>query len=64
VYLAETDSRRTIDEHVPIFEAIERGDCGAAREAMAAHMASAARRLEATIPAGDPDVTVAPGVTI
>jgi len=64
VYLAETDSRRTIDEHVPIFEAIERGDPEAAREAMAAHMASAARRLEATIPAGDPDVTVAAGAAV
>jgi GntR family transcriptional regulator, transcriptional repressor for pyruvate dehydrogenase complex len=37
------------DEHVPIFEAIERGDAAAAQAAMAAHMASAAERLLQTL---------------
>jgi GntR family transcriptional repressor for pyruvate dehydrogenase complex len=58
VYRAETDSRRTVSEHVPIFEAIKRGDPEAARTAMAAHMASAAARLEATIPEGEASSTV------
>ncbi|MGW0845485.1 FadR/GntR family transcriptional regulator [Streptomyces sp. NPDC002787] len=32
-------------DHVPIFEAVETGDAGAARAAMAAHMEGASRRL-------------------
>jgi GntR family transcriptional repressor for pyruvate dehydrogenase complex len=36
-------------DHVPIFEAIERGDSAAATAAMAAHMAGASARLKATI---------------
>ena len=37
------------EEHVPIFEAIERGDRAAATAAMAAHMEGASTRLKATI---------------
>ena len=37
------------EEHVPIFEAIERGDRAAATEAMAVHMEGASARLRATI---------------
>jgi GntR family transcriptional regulator, transcriptional repressor for pyruvate dehydrogenase complex len=37
------------EEHVPIFEAIERGDRAAATAAMAAHMDGASARLKATI---------------
>jgi len=37
------------EEHVPIFEAIERGDRAAAIAAMAAHMEGASARLKATI---------------
>jgi GntR family transcriptional repressor for pyruvate dehydrogenase complex len=58
VYRAETSPLRTISEHVPVLEAIERSDPEAARTAMAAHMESAAARLEATLPVGEPDVTV------
>jgi GntR family transcriptional repressor for pyruvate dehydrogenase complex len=36
-------------EHLPIFEAIERGDRAAATAAMAAHMEGASARLKATI---------------
>jgi GntR family transcriptional repressor for pyruvate dehydrogenase complex len=36
-------------EHLPIFEAIERGDREAAIAAMAAHMEGASARLKATI---------------
>ena len=36
-------------DHVPIFEAIERGDRAAAAAAMAAHMETASARLKATI---------------
>jgi GntR family transcriptional repressor for pyruvate dehydrogenase complex len=48
-------------DHLPIFEAIERGDRAAAIAAMAAHMESASARLKATIeqsawskPSGEP----------
>lgn len=37
------------EEHVPIVEAIERGDVAGAQAAMAAHMSSAAARLRATL---------------
>ena len=37
------------EDHVPIFEAIERGDSAAATAAMAAHMEGASARLKATI---------------
>lgn len=33
-------------DHVPIFEAVEKGDAQAARAAMAAHMEGASRRLK------------------
>jgi GntR family transcriptional repressor for pyruvate dehydrogenase complex len=36
-------------EHLPIFEAIERGDREAATAAMAVHMEGASARLKATI---------------
>ena len=36
-------------DHVPIFEAVERGDAAAAEAAMDAHMASAAERLRAAL---------------
>jgi GntR family transcriptional repressor for pyruvate dehydrogenase complex len=42
-------------EHVPVFEAVARGDADAARQAMAEHMSSAANRLRANLPvSGDP----------
>ena len=61
IYRAEVTPQRTISEHVPILDGIELGDAEAARAAMAVHMESAARRLEATLPAGNPDVTVSAG---
>ncbi|MDT0318641.1 FadR/GntR family transcriptional regulator [Streptomyces millisiae] len=49
-----TRSRRVAyDDHVPIFEAIERADEAAARQAMADHMAGATERLRAALAAGD-----------
>ncbi|MCB5906529.1 FadR/GntR family transcriptional regulator [Streptomyces pinistramenti] len=45
-----TRSRRVAyEDHVPVFEAIERGDADAAREAMARHMEGASRRLLAAL---------------
>jgi GntR family transcriptional repressor for pyruvate dehydrogenase complex len=42
-------------EHVPVFEAVARGDADAARQAMAEHMHSAATRLRRNLPAsGEP----------
>jgi GntR family transcriptional regulator, transcriptional repressor for pyruvate dehydrogenase complex len=46
-------------EHVPVFEAVERGDAAAAREAMATHMSSAAARLLANLRASSADGGVA-----
>jgi len=37
------------EEHVPIVDAVERGDVAGAQAAMAAHMSSAAERLRATL---------------
>jgi DNA-binding GntR family transcriptional regulator len=45
----EPDAHRTASEHVAVFEAIERGDGAAAREAMAADMAQSARELLARL---------------
>jgi GntR family transcriptional repressor for pyruvate dehydrogenase complex len=51
-------------EHIPILEAVERGDPAAAQAAMEAHMSAAAGRLElalaATLRTG-PDAEEAPG---
>ncbi|MEV7870809.1 FadR/GntR family transcriptional regulator [Streptomyces sp. NPDC088124] len=41
------------DDHVPVFEAIERGDAEAARTAMAHHMEGAAQRLLAALEEAD-----------
>jgi GntR family transcriptional repressor for pyruvate dehydrogenase complex len=49
----EPDAHRTASEHVAEFEAIERGDAEAARQAMAADMAMAAERLKATLAAAE-----------
>ena len=38
------------EEHVPVFNAVARGDAEAARQAMANHMHSAASRLRANLP--------------
>lgn len=48
---AAGDSRPSFREHVPIFEAIERGDAAAASAAMAEHMHGAAGRLKAALDA-------------
>jgi DNA-binding GntR family transcriptional regulator len=46
----DLSSRETLTkDHLPIFEAIERGDREAAVAAIAAHMESASARLKATI---------------
>jgi DNA-binding GntR family transcriptional regulator len=58
----DLSSRETLTkDHLPIFEAIERGDREAAIAAMAAHMESASARLKATMqqsawsePSGEP----------
>ncbi|MFM9108658.1 MAG: FadR/GntR family transcriptional regulator, partial [Chloroflexota bacterium] len=47
--IAASDPEVSYLEHVPIFEAVERGDAGAALAAMESHMRSAARRLERTL---------------
>lgn len=41
-------------EHVPIYGAVARGDAEAARQAMQAHMTSAAARLRSTLAESDP----------
>ncbi|CAN5542840.1 FadR/GntR family transcriptional regulator [soil metagenome] len=41
------------EEHVPVYEAVSRGDAAAARQAMANHMTSAAGRLRANLPASE-----------
>jgi len=46
---AAGDSSPSYEEHVPILEAVERGDAAAAREAMEVHMARASKRLAATL---------------
>jgi GntR family transcriptional repressor for pyruvate dehydrogenase complex len=51
-------------EHVPILEAVRARDAAAAERAMEAHMASAARRLEATLErASRDDPLAAPRLT-
>jgi GntR family transcriptional repressor for pyruvate dehydrogenase complex len=40
----------SLNEHIPVFEAIERGDATAARTAMRSHMDQAFKRLAATLP--------------
>lgn len=47
-------------DHVPIFEAVARGDAAAASAAMEAHMSSAAERLRATLDASRPDQPAQP----
>lgn len=46
---AAGETRPSYEQHVPIFEAIERGDREAAAAAMAAHMEGASARLQRTI---------------
>lgn len=40
----------SLNEHIPVFEAIERGDTSAARAAMRSHLDQAFERLAATLP--------------
>ncbi|HEY8447655.1 MAG TPA: FadR/GntR family transcriptional regulator [Thermomicrobiales bacterium] len=51
VITSAADTRPSYQEHVPILEAIERGDPAAAAAAMEHHMASAAERLKRTLDA-------------
>lgn len=55
VITSAESTRPSYEEHVPIFEAIERGDSEAAQAAMEHHMTSAAQRLRRTlsVEAGD-----------
>lgn len=49
VITSAESTRPSYEEHVPIFEAIERGDPEAAQAAMEHHMTSAAQRLRRTL---------------
>jgi GntR family transcriptional repressor for pyruvate dehydrogenase complex len=49
VVVASGDTRPSYEEHVPIMDAVARGDAPAAQAAMAAHMSSAAERLRKTL---------------
>jgi GntR family transcriptional repressor for pyruvate dehydrogenase complex len=49
VITSAESTRPSYEEHVPIFEAIERGDPQAAQAAMEHHMTSAAQRLRRTL---------------
>ena len=49
VVAASGNTVPSYEEHVPIMDAIERGDAAAAQAAMAAHMSSAAGRLRETL---------------
>jgi len=51
VVTAAASTRPSYEEHVPILEAIERGDPAAAQAAMEHHMTSAAERLRKTLSA-------------
>ncbi len=46
---AASDYHPSLDDHIPILDAIERGDVEAARVAVAAHLQRAADRLAATL---------------
>jgi GntR family transcriptional repressor for pyruvate dehydrogenase complex len=52
------ETRTSYAEHVPIYEAILRGDAAGASAAMEAHMASAAGRLQKALAAAAPAETV------
>jgi GntR family transcriptional repressor for pyruvate dehydrogenase complex len=56
---AEEEPRRSFEEHVPIFKAIESVDREQARAAMARHMSEAAKRLMATIEVHEQNLIVA-----
>jgi GntR family transcriptional repressor for pyruvate dehydrogenase complex len=49
VLYAASDYHPSLEEHVPILEAIDAGDAAAAREAIASHLARATDRLAATL---------------
>jgi GntR family transcriptional regulator, transcriptional repressor for pyruvate dehydrogenase complex len=62
VMTAATDYQPTLDEHVPILEAIRAGDAQAARAALDAHLERATERLLATLD-GDSAEPDAPAAT-
>lgn len=56
VIMAASETGPSYKEHVPIYEAIERGDASAAAVAMSAHMKSATARLTQTLEVGRTEI--------